>query len=88
MGRGGNWSAAAAERGSVSVFYISLKEDALSFPSGVDYAPPIKETMNVTVLSWVNDTNHSTTSRSTLQSFARQNLWVCCSAEWPARKCL
>jgi hypothetical protein len=58
-----NSSAATAELGSVSFLYVSLKPIALSFPSGIGYASPIEQTRNITILSWVNDTKHPTTSR-------------------------
>jgi hypothetical protein len=69
---GANSSAAIAERGSVSFLYVSLNPDALSFPSGVDYASPIKEAKNLTIISWVNDTKHSTDSRSRLPALWRR----------------
>jgi hypothetical protein len=59
----GSWIDTNAELAPISFLFVSLHEHSVIFPPGVDYAPPIKKTVNMTVLSWVNDTKHPTTGR-------------------------
>jgi len=82
------WNAEIAGRAPVAYLYVSPHEDALSFPSGVEYAPPMKQTMNLTVLSWVNDTQHPTTSRSTSVVTCVPKFMTRRSSKRPARECL
>lgn len=55
---------ALAVNEAASFIYMSLQKDALAVPEGLGYADPTTYTSNITVLSWVNDTENPTTSES------------------------
>lgn len=51
---------ARAVHEAASFIYMSLDEDALTIPEALGYADPTTYTMNVTVVSWINDTENPT----------------------------
>ena len=56
----------AYDYGSTYMGYWSMRNDSLNLPSDIDYAPPIAQSFNATVWSWIIQPNLSAFVHRTL----------------------